>query len=789
MRSRPPSLSITSVASWLLPVLLLSALVVSSFVALTPAAASNPARVSPKEAAGVSSTGNFFSAVPALTAPDQFAVSTYADTMVVPDWGRAALLSAGTSSSSELAKLSDVGSIYGLAYDDGSVSGVERILMGAFTKRYVHFGFGGPGAIYEYIINDDAFPMRNGSIFTFATGSAGPLDIHGGDVYGDGQGDSSASYWFGRTGYGDLEVSPDGRTLYAVNLRMRRIDTWDLQTGAAGAIPIHFSLVPAGSYTSSDHLIPFALQFAPAALQRHPGRPIVMVGITDTAEGNTRDDGGGDQPDVSVLAYEPATNTWLDLALHQPLPGVPRNLGDGNFFNGVGQNWYPWMRNAAGIGEKISNRVTRPMPLLTDIAFSRDGTSMILGIRDMVGDITFFQGTPSQTSSIAQGDTLRYRLSGGAWAFQSAEAFDDNRDMGGGGDHLENHMGGLATALRGITPNLSANTGYREDLRITSLFGMERNGLYTFAESGGGATSSLTLNVPTGSRPGSKASLLGDVEYLTSFALVGGRVWHDTNSSGTYQTGEPAMANITVQYLDENGTMIGGATTDSSGVYLMAVPPNTQFTLRIAPDEFRSGQAVGYRMTYRDVGDSDTTGYNDPLTDSDASPVSRTIAFGSPPPAGARQVLTRLRDSDTRSYSFGLTQEAAVGRITGIVWNDTDSDSRLESGEPRHQSVSVSLERDDTRSGGQAANHTYPRTATTNSSGRYLFDFIEPGIYRVVFTPLANHSGVAITNDNHANATSGWATGWFEVNENTLTRNAAMRGVKYSLEMALGQFW
>jgi len=96
----------------------------------------------------------FASGVDCLNTTDQFAVARHTNNLYAPTANVGAepaiqQLSANGVGST-VAGLASVGAIYGLAYDDGAASGRERLFAAAFTKRFVNYGPGGPGAIYLF---------------------------------------------------------------------------------------------------------------------------------------------------------------------------------------------------------------------------------------------------------------------------------------------------------------------------------------------------------------------------------------------------------------------------------------------------------------------------------------------------------------------------------------------------------------------------------------------------------------------------------------------------------------
>ncbi|MEN9935933.1 MAG: Serine-aspartate repeat-containing protein precursor, partial [Chloroflexota bacterium] len=167
-----------------------------------------------------------------------------------------------------IATVSDVGSVYGLAYSTGenpnapaspSAIRVSRTFAAAYTKRVTRYGDSGPGAIYvrtntspptiaRYVTIPSVVPGPatdatlnmggsdwNGTAFTAFkngdTATTARLTTGGIHKLRDQQSgtDYSGAWGAGRTSLGDLEIDENERFLYAVNLNQKavyQIDTW-----------------------------------------------------------------------------------------------------------------------------------------------------------------------------------------------------------------------------------------------------------------------------------------------------------------------------------------------------------------------------------------------------------------------------------------------------------------------------------------------------------------------------------------------------------------------------------
>ncbi|MBX0330267.1 DUF11 domain-containing protein, partial [Oscillochloris sp. ZM17-4] len=748
--------------------------------------------------AQVAAGSGFASAVPCLSGAPTFATTSMANTILnttaILDATDPALLQITATSSAKLVGIgasdiygtnspvvNGIGATYGLAYDDGSISGIRRIFAAAYLKRSVGLGSAGPGAIYEY---------------RFATGTYSPSpaavvpNVGSPNRPATNVNDTGMTDQVGKVGLGDLEVSPDGRTLYAMNLNLRRIERYDISGGALvplSPLDIPFGLISSDPAVQAD-LRPFALGFYPLATLSATSGPSLVVGLVDSGERSIHKNNS--PPWVAPTAYVLGKNTgsapgagWgVAVAQNLRAPTLFNRLisppttympGPGSSLAQIGP-WNPW-GPVSIVGLSRSDGAVRfPQPMLTDITFSQDGQTMFLGLRDRTGDQYFTIAPPAgDLMSLAQGDVLTYKLSGGAWWLQGdgkGDLFDDNTHAYPGaptalGAHVENFMGAAAISLSGTGPN-----NFSEQLMATSLLGANSRGTRTYASSGGGIVNQQRIDISAGNPLSGKAATLGDVEVLCSYALVGGRLWQDNDADGVQDAGEPGIPNVRMELFRNQGSGASGAlappiaslTTDAQGRYLFAAPPNTPVNIRIAASSRATLFTQGWRLTDPNVGGNDAT-------DSDASNVDGYIELEGQRYGKVEGGLTGmampvpLNRADQRTHDIGLTRVAAVGTIGDRVWDDLDHDGVQDTGEPGHAGLAVTLTADPSNAAILPAG--YVQTTTTDSSGRYLFKDLPPGRYRVTFaTPPAPFSatlrdrGGSDAADSDADASTGYAT-------------------------------
>ncbi|PDW00465.1 SdrD B-like domain-containing protein [Candidatus Chloroploca asiatica] len=765
--------------------------------------------------AHVTPAGAFGSAVGCLQQPDQFITSRYANTMYLPPGSTTEAAAARNlpavqgltmnSAGAILATIGDLGAIYGLAYDDGAVSGRERIFAAAYTKRLTPYGPGGPGAIYVLTRTPTGWHLEGHITAPGASGVNRPTSIP--PNYTDEQ----AIAGVGTTSLGDITISPDGRTLYVVNLGPKRIERFDLtRLGLprySGSLPIDLSVISSDPAVQAD-LWPFAIAFWPFSSDRNA--PHLVVGLTDSAaRGGGAATASGDYfqvpPRIYVLAQHLGVGPWA-LALHQDLgntliQGISQRHA-GTLFEevysqwpGLTRSWNPWREDLQAL-PRFDNSVFYAQPMLTAIEFLNEAPStgspaqgrplMILGLRDRTGDQSFngnAQTPDFHYSSIAQGDTLTYRLnSSWQWVFQSGEAYEDNDYQGMATDpipaHSENHMGALASVLNSQTSVENIGT----TLGITALRGRNAQEVRVYEQASGAVTSSAISGrapvIAGETASASKASNLGDLEVLCNYALIGGRVWDDLNGDGIRQTGEPAMANVALelfQGIPRSAPVMSStarAVTDSQGRYLFAVPPNTNFGIRITASGGSPGQwtratlaQAGYHFTLPHAVADDTIRSN-------VDPALGIIEFAYPnedlSPYAIRPPWNR---ADERTFDLGLTRQPPTGRIGDWVWLDTNRNGLQDDGATGVAGVTVALEE-------ATLGATLPRLVdpvTTGGNGAFAFTDLPPGLYQVRFSnlpfaPTLLRQGSDRNRDSDANASTGYATGWIRLQPHE-TRN------------------
>ncbi len=210
-----------------------------------------------------------------------------------------------------------------------------------------------------------------------------------------------------------------------------------------------------------------------------------------------------------------------------------------------------------------------------------------------------------------------------------------------------------------------------------------------------GGTASITL------APG-QTDLTWDAGLYRQAAL-GDRVWEDLNGNGLQDAGEPGVPGVTVELYVCDGVLIATTTTDDEGLYLFTgLMPGSYRVVFAAP--------TGYEFTTQNVG-------MDEAIDSDADDF------------GVTACVTLASGGENRDVDAGLVaiQYAAIG---DFVWEDLNRNGIQDAGEPGIAGVLVELH--------DCAGNKLDEMLT-DENGKYLFDNLLAGDYKLRFTAPADY--------------------------------------------------
>lgn len=649
--------------------------------------------------------------------------------------------------------------------------------------------------------------------------------------------DPSAYGQVGIVGLGDLEVSEDGRYLYVVNLYDRKVYRHTLNsitnpTAVTATVSYTIPNPPlrntlGGGYATTyagdnsqfydgtkGRLRPFALKFYRGKLYVGAVTTGEGVGAVSTTDNNT---GNPEYTDLWAYVFEfnPATNTWAA----SPTIQFPLNFNRGTNGDGYDETFELW-RNTSATTTLIWNTEARlfyTQAMFTDIEFDPADGSMIIGLRDRIGDqIGHYQRRFNNVAgdlevATSVGEVLRaYRTSACSYELEAAgkegpsstkaatAGAANGQGPGGGEFYYQDHVynGNTSTSIgtfhMNTTQGSMAFLPGKEEVTITS---MDPNAVWSqgvdwFNSNTGANTRDHMMEVSNANDNttgyAGKGCGLGDIEILTYGDIeVGNRIWNDANGNGIQDAGEAALANVTLElFLDANndgipdGAAIGTVTTTATGTYFfttvagtdvtgvdynVVLAPNQNYIIRVATADWNSttglgvGDLAGYQLAKTDKAGNGAAD----LSDNDASLTSGATIVP--------QIRFTTGDygQNNHNLDFGFKQLASLG---DKVWRDDNKDGTQAAAEPGVAGITVTLKNN---LGVKAA------TTVTDTYGNYFFDNLTAGDYTVTVTLPANYIFTTQTNTTDDNNTTGASTTGSDVNTTT--------GQSYTVTLSVGE--
>ncbi|MDX3764086.1 hypothetical protein PV684_55640, partial [Streptomyces sp. AK02-04a] len=422
----------------------------------------------------------------------------------------------------DLATNGQTGTLWGIGYNKVT----KQLFSGAYAKRGAKYGPGGPGAIYQT-------NRATRQTHVFATVPNVGTTPHRFNV----DMDEAFGAVVGKESLGDVDVTPDGKDLYVVNLHDRRLYRYDATQTRAGA--------PTASYAIPDPGCAAPGDWRPFGLGIQDGK--VYVGGVCSAQSSGRK---ADMRAV-VQTFDPNSGTFTGTVMNQPL-NFPRGGLPASTVACGGQGWYPWtnIRPRTQDGKACAaGAIENPEAELSDINFEING-DLVLGFADRFTDRAGWN-TPATSTSPAtaafNGGDINRACPGAGGMF----VMDGN---GGCTNHANaNTNGGLQPAnVKEFYPGdwSPAWPGHQEtseggvalDKAETTIPFTSMDPIQSPATGHG----VVWVNRATGARQGGNASGnylnevfgkargIGDLEVLCDQAPVqiGNRVWYDDNYNG-----------------------------------------------------------------------------------------------------------------------------------------------------------------------------------------------------------------------------------------------------------------
>lgn len=589
-----------------------------------------------------------------------------------------------------------MGTVLGLAYHRSS----RTLFAAAFQKRHSGYAAGSTGTIYQV-------PEPYDNLTGNGDGGIAPsvfVDLNtlfGTNVVGDNPHPTATTIFLedydaydsaGKVAFGDIDLSEDGSTLWAVNLHDRSLYKIPLGNDPLNPTPptssSEIDIYPLYNLYdgNNDGQLDNAnnVDIRPFGLKVH--RDKVYIGMVNSAESSiTPSDPDGDENLLRglVFAFDPISITF-ELVLDFPL-NYARGCGTRSVPGCIGQGeWRPWspIFQKGYLNWDYNNITGYPQPIISDIEFTEDGT-MILALRDRFGDQmgggagTLAPPPPSGVDSSyykgnAIGDILRAVKVGDAqWNVSFVEATDGTEYFAGDSYvgttgniiHAETVMGGLSI-LKG-----------------------KQQAVYTVLDPEGSQSAGLDwvqYQTPSTSPDGyytiyrefisttffGKANGLGELEMTCDPAPneIGNYVWEDTNENGVQDAGEPGIQGVTVELYYNDGTLAATTITNANGEYYFShadsttqtwvnaidsVQANTTYYVVVGNGQFAGGELSIGGIDYMPTQDSVNTGIHSEIRDSDGEIVASSpmSAFNN---LVATQVTTGSAGFVDHSIDFGF---------------------------------------------------------------------------------------------------------------------------------------
>jgi Secretion system C-terminal sorting domain/SdrD B-like domain len=502
-----------------------------------------------------------------------------------------------STTTTNVATAHTVGSVWGMA----ASSQANRLFIASVLRRHAGYGPLNSGGIYMVdpsgvdlvtnFINLDALGFATRGTGAYAPISAGPVVTFTSEIGSNTDRglpvsnlpsrDIAAFEQIGKVGLGDIDISEDGRYLYAVNLFDKKLYEIDVQNAKNPVIPtaanIRSWFIPNPSCSGGEN--------RPWAIKVYRGK--LFLGMVCDAQASQL------SADLKATIYE--FNPSGAGSFGAAVLSFPLNYTKGTSL-GIQTGWYPWTNDFSKLPYAGGTNTTYPQPILSDIEIDDDG-SFILGFLDRSGMQTGLDNYSVDVNDFAYysgyngGDILRayknpvtcaWELeNNGKEGVSSAKAATigaGNTEGPGGGEFYfgdyenpsstsvnETSQGGLCL-LRGTgevvltvqDPLLGANVfGVKW---LDNINGSEKK---AYGNLYGSTTSTF-----------GKATAMGDIELLLPTAPIefGNRVWLDANSNGIQDANESGISGVVLEiFIDANndaipdGAAIGTVTTSGTG--------------------------------------------------------------------------------------------------------------------------------------------------------------------------------------------------------------------------------
>ncbi|WP_330277207.1 hypothetical protein OG205_16925 [Lentzea sp. NBC_00516] len=627
--------------------------------------------------------------------------------------------SRGTASApTQIANQGTTGAVYGIAYRKQD----KRIFSGAFAKRLADYGTGGSGGVY-------VTPAGGGAttLFTTVPNTGTTAHDHANNF------DAGFANVVGKESLGDIDISEDGSELYVVNMGDKKLYVYDATAATAGAAKASYA-IPSPCANAAD--------WRPGALAVRDG--LVYVGGVCSGESTQN------TADMRVVV-----RTFAAGAFSAPVVDQPLNYLRGTaLWQGSGTDrWLPWQTTYKQ-PTPFGGLVVNPEPLLTDIGVEAAG-DLVLAFRDRFGDqggksLSPADGSSGQWDTVSGGDLNRVcRQADGSYAWEGTGTCPNNNNSanngnGQSGDVVEYYAGEYYSDSQSSPHNETAQGAlavvYGETRMPDTVMdptALNTGGVGWFDRADGTMTAAGYPNAyqisDVNTEGWGKANGLADLEALCDLAPVqlGNRVWFDTDGDGTQDGDEPAVASVKVTATPcAGGPALPVKTTNAKGEYYFGaadgLKPDTCYNLAFDYSGVNAGALPG-APSQADLKWTISQAGPDRVIDSNVDA------------AGKAQATTGKAGTADHTIDAGINAKI-TNKLGDFVWSDTNRNGLQDAGEPGVPGVTVVLKKGDGTQVGQ------PKQ--TDAQGKYLFDQLEDGVYKVCFdlsTLPAQYAGYTFT--------------------------------------------
>ncbi len=253
--------------------------------------------------------------------------------------------------------------------------------------------------------------------------------------------------------------------------------------------------------------------------------------------------------------------------------------------------------------------------------------------------------------------------------------------------------------------------------------------------SAGGGIQSGTITLTVGGEPTNDLdpNAVGDADSNLTVDLglvpgleLGNQVWIDADNNGVLDSGEVAVAGVTVELLDSSGAVVATTTTDADGAYLFSGLAAGDYVVSIPASNFADGAPLAGFHPSTGPGSStdpndDVDSNSDGIAQSNGSVQSGTVTldYGSEPVGEDVAAVTTGDSFSNLTVDFGFYTVS----LGDTIWFDADNSGTLDAGE-QTAPAGVVVELLD-ESGVLIA------STTTDADGTYEFTGLAEGEYSV----------------------------------------------------------